>query len=132
MGRFQRREATKLLSLVSMTWSGFPKGQERPLVDGGQGSAKAPLREMERRYVLMARDGVNPQTEPGPEGCNGSAQRAPLPRGRCSTPHILRVADGAEGVSKEDGAIIPRRTGQRHSLGFLGFEVIQEVRNALG
>ena len=28
---------------------------------------------------------------PGPEGCNGSAQRAPLPRLRCSTPHILRT-----------------------------------------
>ncbi len=35
MGRFQGRAARKLPSLVSMTWSGYPKGQERPLVDGG-------------------------------------------------------------------------------------------------
>ncbi len=70
--------------------SGFHKGRDSPFDRWVQGERSLP-RVMERRHVLMALDGFNAQEEPRPEGCNGSAQRAPLPRLRCSTPHILRV-----------------------------------------
>ncbi|CAM3617424.1 hypothetical protein THPR109532_19315 [Thalassospira profundimaris] len=70
--------------------SGFHKGRDSPFDRWVQGERSLP-RVMERRNVLMALDGFNAQEEPRPEGCNGSAQRAPLPRLRCSTPHILRV-----------------------------------------
>lgn len=69
--------------------SGFHKGRDSPFDRWVQGERSLP-RVMERRNVLMALDGFNTQEEPRPEGCNGSAQRAPLPRLRCSTPHILR------------------------------------------
>jgi hypothetical protein len=69
--------------------SGFHKGRDSPFDRWVQGERSLP-RVMERRNVLMALDGFNAQEEPRPEGCNGSAQRAPLPRLRCSTPHILR------------------------------------------
>lgn len=82
--------------------SGFHKGRDSPFDRWVQGERSLP-RVMERRNVLMALDGFNAQEEPRPEGCNGSAQRAPLPRLRCSTPHILRVGlidkIGKKGVS---------------------------------
>jgi len=51
------------------------KGRDSPFDRWVQGERSLP-RVMERRNVLMALDGFNAQEEPGPEGCNGSAQRA--------------------------------------------------------
>ena len=70
--------------------SGFQRWRDSPFDRWVQGERSLP-RVMERRNVLMALHGFNALEEPRPEGCNGSAQRAPLPRSRCSTPHILRV-----------------------------------------
>jgi hypothetical protein len=39
---------------------------------------------------------------PWPEGCNGRAQRSPLPRWWCNTPHILRAA-GAQDSAADSG-----------------------------
>lgn len=97
--------------------SGFHKGRDSPFDRWVQGERSLP-RVMERRNVLMALDGVNTQEEPRPEGCNGSAQRAPLPRLRCSTPHILRVGlidiigkTGDFGVVVIEGKILTRLCG---------------------
>ena len=96
--------------------SGFHKGRDSPFDRWVQGERSLP-RVMERRNVLMALDGFNTQEEPRPEGCNGSAQRAPLPRLRCSTPHILRVRDNpipaknhaVQQFSKYDGFLVHTR-----------------------
>ena len=94
--------------------SGFHKGRDSPFDRWVQGERSLP-RVVDRRYDLMALDGFNAQKEPGPEGCNGSAQRAPLPRLRCSTPHILRVGlidiigkTGDFGVVVIEGKILTR------------------------
>lgn len=46
----------------------------------GAGESEVSLRGIERRYVLLALDGVDTQKEAWPEECNGDAQRVPLPR----------------------------------------------------
>lgn len=97
--------------------SGFHKGRDSPFDRWVQGERSLP-RVMERRNVLMALDGFNTQEEPRPEGCNGSAQRAPLPRLRCSTPHILRAGlidiigkTGDFGAVVIEGKILTRLCG---------------------
>ncbi len=66
-------------------------GAECSHVDGVQGRAKSPLRVIERRHVLLALDGLNALEEPRTGGCNGGAQRAPLPRCRVLPDYTLRV-----------------------------------------
>lgn len=51
-----------------------------------------PRRVIDRRYGLLPREGFNALIEPSPRGCNGGAQRVPLPRWCCTTTHILRSA----------------------------------------
>mgnify|MGYP003672508452 FL=1 len=113
----QERSPDWQVSGVITLTSGFQRWRDSPFDRWVQGERSLP-RVMERRNVLMALDGVNTQEEPRPEGCNGSAQRAPLPRLRCSTPHILRVGltdiigkTGDFGVVVIEGKILTRLCG---------------------
>ena len=113
----QERSPDWQVSGVITLTSGFQRWRDSPFDRWVQGERSLP-RVMERRYVLMALDGFNALEEPRPEGCNGSAQRAPLPRLRCSTPHILRVGltdiigkTGDFGVVVIEGKILTRLCG---------------------
>ena len=102
MGRFQGRAAMTcsrpgLDEVVSMTWrhpnrAGLVRtsqGQERPLIDGCRES------EVSREWLIGdtiygSGMGSIPLRSHRPGGCNEGAQRVPLPRGCCTTTHILR------------------------------------------
>lgn len=89
--------------LVSMKWSwGYRWEQERSpdWRSDGQTFVHGSV-QVERHFskpcewligdtILWLWNGFNTLEEPRPGGCNGGAQRAPLPRWCCSTTHILR------------------------------------------
>ena len=57
------------------------------------GAAAKRLRGVNRRYGCVVERGSMPELRHWPGGCNGGAQRVPLPRWFCSTKHILRNAE---------------------------------------
>lgn len=75
--------------VVSMKWSGV-LGAGTPLKSMGAGRAKSPCEWSSGDTIEWLWNGVDPLQEPRPGGCNGGAQRVPLPRWFCTTKHILR------------------------------------------
>ncbi len=57
----------------------------------GAGRAQSLCEWLTGDTVRWLWNGLNALTEPWPGGCNGGAQRAPLPRWFCTTKHILRL-----------------------------------------
>jgi len=112
MGWLQGKGSTKapflgLDEFVSMKWSGV-LGAGTPAKSMGAGRAKSPA-SGETAIRLMALEGFNTLEEPRSEGCNGSAQRAPLPRcgvlprtscGRDLTENVVRCSNVKHGKCK--------------------------------
>ena len=72
-------------------WMPCAREGRSPLGNSGR-TPPSCLRVMKRRYVSLAWARFDTLPTPKPGGCNGGAQRAPLPRWFCSTKHILRSA----------------------------------------
>lgn len=69
------------------------EGQERPSVDGVQGSAEGSPRGMNRRYGSLAQGWLDAGRRHSMGDATGArSAAAPLPSGRGMTPHILHSA----------------------------------------
>ena len=87
MGPGQGEHESSLPGLHEMVWG---LGGRNALKSMGAGRAKSPCEGSIGDTVAGSATGSMPCRSHLPGGCNGGAQRAPLPRGCCTTTHILR------------------------------------------